>query len=704
MANEYDQARENLQHYTYCRENGHEAFLRRTDRNQRFYIGNQWTDDELAVLAADNRPNLTLNEIFRTSMAVLGELSQHAADVRFSAEAAEDDNTAEALDRLYLHTAAVNNMEVLDQRVRMRGLLFGRGYYDVRVDFDENMMGQVKITAPRIQNIVLDADIDDDDPKTWARFFRTRWMSQNQLSLTYGAGIADDMQLSQLVIPYDSEDVSLGQLAARRSRAFGNMPNLEDRNIPKFRLIEQQYRREAYKDFFVDPETGDSSEVPENWTFNQISHVKEVTGVVVMRRRTSTIRWCVTCDDRVLHDEDSPYNDFTIIPYMPFFTDGHTFGLIDQMIEPQRMLNKAISQELHILSTTANSGWKIKTGSLQNMTIQDLESVGARTGLILELMNTEDAEKIQPNTAPSGFGSIAQSAVEYIHNAAGATPSMFGGAATSEVSGQAIIESLNRGPVNMSMPLTSFFNTKRQVAIRFQDLVRQFYTETRFVRITDPNRRGGETTAINQPDPNDNGMFFNDVTRGNYFIHILPAPTRFSAEQNAFAQMVELRRDLGVQIPDDILLGASSVPRRQEIIERVRQATGGDISPVQQQMQDLEMQAKQADLQKAQAAVGATNAQTDLATARAERARADSQVDGKQLNAQLGYARLASEHARDAARLAADQAAQRDKTALELTRMQVDQHSSAQDRSVKLASDLAKAKAKPKTPTPKKKK
>lgn len=705
MANEYDKARENFQHYSYCRENGHEDFIRRTERNQRFYIGDQWSGTEIGDLDADNRPHLTLNEIFRTSMAVLGELSQHAADVRFSAEEEQDDNTAEALDRLYLHTAAVNNMELLDQRVRQRGLLFGRGYYDVRVDFDSNMKGHVKFTAPRIQNIVLDADIEDDDPKSWSRFFRTRWMSRNQVSLTYGARIAADMQLSQNITPYDSEDVQLQHLLSRRSRLFGDLPSRDDKNIPMFRLIEQQYRREAFKDFFVDPETGDSSEVPENWTHNQISHIKDVTGVVVIRRRTSTIRWCVTCDDRVLHDEDSPYNDFTIIPYMPFFTDGMTFGLIDQMIEPQRMLNKAISQELHILSTTANSGWKIKTGSLRNMTIQDLENAGARTGLILELDGVDDAEKIQPNSMSSGFTSIASAAVEYIHNAAGATPAMFGNGATSEVSGKALVESLNRGPVNMTMPLTSFFNTKRQVAARFQELVRQFYTETRFVRTTDPNRRGGgETTMINEPDPNDDMSFFNDVTRGNYFIQVLPAPTRFSAEQNAFAQMIELRRDLGVQIPDDVLLGASSLPQRAEVIKRVREATGGDISPEQQQMQQLEMAAQQAELAKAEASIRNTDAQTDLAAARAQRARADSQVDGKQLNAQLGYARLSSEHARDAQRLEADKAKQRDSTALELTRMQVEQARTGQEMAAKLAIEQSKVKTKDKTPPKKKKK
>ena len=67
----------------------------------------------------------------------------------------------------------------------------------------------------------------------------------------------------------------------------------------------------------------------------------------VVRLRASTIRWRVTCDRFVLHDEDSPYNHFTIVPFFPWFTDGYTLSLGENLVDMQRMTNKLYSQYLH---------------------------------------------------------------------------------------------------------------------------------------------------------------------------------------------------------------------------------------------------------------------------------------------------------------------------------------------------------------------
>lgn len=708
---EFDRARENFQLYSYCRENGHEDYLTRTERNLRFYAGAQWSPEELAALDADNRPHLTINETFRTAQAVLGELAQHSADIRFTAYDAVYDKTAEALDKLYIHDAVIeNDLDFLDHTVRLRGLLFGRGYYDLRVDFDENMQGKVKITCPRPQNIVLDPDIESVNVSDWSRFFRTRWMSYNQVSMTYGKAFADTLK-QQLAYhaKQDNEELSLHRLLSKRGMLYGQSAGEHDPNFPQYRFIEQQYRREAYKDCFVDLETGDMSEIPEDWEPNKVSHIVQTLGLDVVKRRVKTVGWLVTTGDLVAHDQDSPYNEFTIVPYMPYFIDGYTFGLVDQQIDPQRLLNKALSNELHILSSVSNSGWIVKSGQLLNMTIEELESVGAKTGIVLEVKEEGGIEKIQPNNVPAGHDRLAQTGLQFTQSMGGANTAMFGEAAQQHVPGKALQEDLNRGPVNLNTALTAFFNTKRTLATRFHECVRQYYTETRVIRTTDPMGTGQEPVAINQPTPE--GQLINDVSLGKYFIHMVPSPARQAIEQFAFQQLKELRLELGVMIPDDVLLSVASIPRRAEIIDRVRQLTGGEVSPEQQRMAELQLAQLEADVAKSQAEVPKVQADTELALGRAEKARSDAEVDNTAVQAELGFARLNSEHERSLKQLKLQEQKDQRQAAIELTRLEVERQDSAADRDAKRQTEVIKAKAAEnkakkaatKKPTPKRK-
>lgn len=58
--------------------------------------------------------------------------------------------------------------------------------------------------------------------------------------------------------------------------------------------------------------------------------------------------------------------------------------MVDNAVGPQRVLNKGVSQAVHIINTTANSGWQMEQGQLTNMSAEQLQENGAQTGLVLE--------------------------------------------------------------------------------------------------------------------------------------------------------------------------------------------------------------------------------------------------------------------------------------------------------------------------------
>lgn len=125
--------------------------------------------------------------------------------------------------------------------------------------------------------------------------------------------------------------------------------------------------------------------MPEAWNDRKVKKFAKDYGLELISKMSKKVRWTVTCDKVVLFDGWSPYNDFTIVPYFAYFRRGRPFGMVRNLLSPQEQLNKISSQELHIVNTTANSGWMVESGSLVGMTTDDLEEHGAETGLVVSM-------------------------------------------------------------------------------------------------------------------------------------------------------------------------------------------------------------------------------------------------------------------------------------------------------------------------------
>ena len=233
------------------------------------------------------------------------------------------------------------------------------------------------------------------------------------------------------------------------------------------------------------------------------------------KKQVKRIKWLVTADNEVLHEAWSPYKHFTVVPYFPYFRHGQTIGLVENLIDPQEYLNKVTSQELHVINTTANSGWKVKNGALTNMTIEELEQRGAETGLVVELEDMDGLEKIQPNQTPSGLDRFSYKAEEHIKSISGVTDYQTGNA-REDVSAKAVAMNQNAGARNTAVPTDSLQRTDFILARNILDMVQEYYTEPRIMNITS-NRLTGDTeeVSVNEPDPF-TGAILHDLTIGEY--------------------------------------------------------------------------------------------------------------------------------------------------------------------------------------------
>ena len=647
-AKEEEISRTQWARYERARDNGHLDYVEMALKCDEYYRGDQWDPDDQAALESEGRPALTINTILPTVNTILGEQSTRRADIQFKPRRGGDQDVAHTLTKLYLQISDNNKLDWVEQQVFSDGLIMdGRGFFDVRMDFSDHVEGEVRITAKDPLDILIDPDAKDSDPKTWNEVFESKWMTLDEIEELYGKDKSDrllfvaenGMSFGPDSVEY--QETRFGDTASNDDYFGAGVPGDEEyRNVKALRVIERQHKKISRVQCFVDPDTGDQRQAPDEWSDAKNKKFAKQYNLTLISKVIRKIRWTVTCDQIVLHDDWSPYNQFTVIPFFCYFRRGRPFGVVRNLLSPQEQLNKIASQELHIVNTTANSGWMVEAGSLVGMTADDLEEHGAETGLVLEYARgTQPPSKIQPNQIPTGLDRIAMKAAANIKTISGVNDSMLG-TDSAEVSGIAIQAKQNRGAIMIQVPLDNLRKSRQYLAESILNLIQTFYTEQRVIQVTneaDP-LKPREEMIINQETPE--GRIINDLTLGEYDVIVATAPARDSFDEIQFAEAINLRQ-AGVVIPDDAIIEYSHLARKGELAKRIRQMTGQEPpTPEQQeaqaQQQQIQMQQLQLEIAKQDAEVKKIQSEVALNIAKVQDATdVDPQIRMAEIQAKL---------------------------------------------------------------------
>lgn len=670
---------ENYERYCYVRDHGHLQFVQKARKCRNYFFGRQWDPATKAILNLAKRPSFTINEVFAQLVVVAGEQIENRADVSFVESANGTPEVAQALTKTNLHIKQTNNYDWIEGQTFISGMLTSRGFIDVRIDFNDQLMGEVRYKYLKAQNVLVDPDADSYDPDDWKECFITYWLSPHDIARNYGNEAAEVLKhrsASVYQYGYDSVDIKEATFSGAYAQGPSYAPSA-DQNLRRYiRVIERQFKELRQVEHFVDPETGDMRAIPYNWDRNRIAYVKAQFGLEIIKMPKECIRWHTSADNVLLFNEESPMKHFTPVPYFPYFFEGETSGLVEHLIDPQDMLNKTVSSEVHILNSVANSGWQIEDGSLVNMTEEELKTAGAETGLVLvRKPGSAPAEKIQPNQVPQGFERIGFKAVEFVKELSGVSDSKRG-FDRADVAAKAILAKQRAGSINLTLPLNNLVHTRRLVARNTVDLVQTYYTEERVFRITnqrDPQMQV-EEVAVNKFDEA-TGMVVNDLTLGEYGVVITDVPSRETFMDSQFQEAIQMR-EMGINIPDSTVIKHSHLTDKNEILEQM----AAPPPPEEQELRKLELELARVEVQLKSADVLAKKANAALTLAR-------SKSEGK--GEPDPAVQQAQELALQREKMQAELQMQREKLAAEI---QLKREESRANRAMKMAETEAKVK------------
>lgn len=603
--------------------------------DEAFYDHEQWSPEELAELAGRGQPPLIFNLIQPAVNWMLGSQRRSRTDYKILPRRKDGAAAAERKTALLSYMRDVNRAEYAWSDAFRDQVRVGLGWMECGQG--DVMQGTAVFERHESwRNMLHDSAANEYDLSDARYLFRSKWVDAD-IALGMFPKRAGAVRTSISDTPrfgYTNEDSGDRAMDSREeliAQAWGSRSSQFDAPRGRVRLIEAWFRR-MVPDAIMIRGGQFSGELFDEWSPGHWADVRdERASLVVMPRQVIYV--AMMTETGLLGMRKSPYrhNRFPFTPIWGYrrAKDGLPYGLIRGIRDIQRDFNKRASKALHHLSTVRVH---VQEGAVPD--IEELRDEAARPDAVIV-----HKSGFQPPTIANGT-EVAQAHVGLMQQdsallmqVSGVTPENMGHN-TNTISGKAIIAKQDQG----ALATASFFdNFGRSRSIHGEKQlinIEQFYTDELQFRIT--NERGvPEYVTINDGNPD------NDIAETKADFIISEEDWRASYRQAQAAALLELFQQLAATAPQivlnllDLLVEALDVPKRDEIVRRIRQMTG-------QNDPDADPAAPPSPEEAARKAAQAAQAQMQQRGALAQIAEAEAKARRTNAEAAEREARIAS--------------------------------------------------------------
>lgn len=340
-----------------------------------------------------------------------------------------------------------------------------------------------------------------------------------------------------------------------------------------------------------------------------------------------------------LSDQPSPYthNHFPYVPFWGYREDrtGTPYGLIRSMVPMQDEVNARRSKMLWQLSATrvlADEDAVVNHRDAQ----QEVSRADAYIKLKADRKNANGFRIDEHQGLNAQQFEVYADSKQTLQDVAGVYNSMLGKKDSGADSGIAIASLVEQGQTTLAEINDNYRYARTMVgdmllSLLIQQMARQVDIE---VKVKGKSGRKARRVVLNErvrdPDAMGAAHLNNDVTRANVRCVLDAIPATATYRQQMVMQLTELTKALPEQLQVmmiDLIVGATDVPDKDEILSRIRMATGmsspddGDLTPEEKQAEMQRQKARQARAQLEQRAAMADIAK-DEANARKDAAQA----------------------------------------------------------------------------------
>ena len=598
----------------------HSAEWRKEAREDyEFVAGRQWDEDDKRKLADEMRPAITFNRTSVIIDAVAGQEAQNKQRVQYLPREQGDAIANELYSEAARWFDDESDADDEDSEAFADTSICGMGWTESRMDFDEDPDGSPVTERTDPIEMYWDASARKVNLRDARRMWRFKPYTLDEAREKF-PDAADS-------------DLDAGKWAETGDETSPNENNPEDyyedeafeadvSQKKRVHILHLQYW--VYEEYYrvADPMTGQVVEMSKEDHAKLVKNLKRIGGAPnsVKLRRKKYMQAFI--GRKILeHGPSGCKGHFTwnCITGKRDRNKGTWYGLVRAMKDPQTWANKWMSQLLHIMNSNAKGGMFYEEGAFvdQRDAERNYAKPNAMIGVKSGAISQGKIQERQPAQFPAGYQMLTEYAISAIRDVTGVNLELLG----MREANQAGVLEYQRRQAGMTVLSTLFKSLKRYRKDRGKVLlyyINEYLSDGRLIRIT------GQDTAQYVP--------LVKQANAKYDIIIDDAPSSPNQKEVVWQTMSNLLPGIKDIVPPQVLLQLLEYsPLPTSVVEKIKEVVKAPNPEAQQQAQVqaraalLELQQKEADIEKTRSETVENQLETEL-----DRAKLD--LEGEKLS------------------------------------------------------------------------
>lgn len=526
-------------------------------RDVGFYLGNQWSLDQLKYLNDERRNSFTFNKSRKTINMVSGYLSANEQMSVVIPREHSNPETAEQLTQV-LQTQMQPKCYKVMQKARHNSLVSGVSWVSPWIDYrNDYVNGRIEYHLDNWNDVIWDPFSYRLDLEDCTFVSRRKYLSKDVIK--------------SLVPGSEREVDAMGY--GNRDEKFTYEPYARQWGLQEL-LAYNEYWKQRYKKgwILVDKQTGEQK--PWKGDKKRLDLLQRFfPNLAVIEGYYKTVEYNIIVENRLLYSGEDPWGlgEYPFVPFYCVFDPSYDLfqwkiqGLQRLLRDSQEEYNMRKSKLLDIVDSQIGSGWKSKSGAVSNP--KSLFQSGQGKVIFFNPgFELSDAERIDPPNIPESLFQLQESfdadIKDFIDLGA------LGNDQTDRMSSMLYRMKQSMAIMQLGPVMDNFREAQYLLSKKVLKMIQKFTPEK------------VERLIKQKPTPE----FYNN-TFLEYDIDIVPAVMTDSQKQQAFMDAWAMKMG-GVDVPDQMLWQLSPWPVDKEFMQQIKAKEEAAQAQQQQEMED----------------------------------------------------------------------------------------------------------------------